>query len=181
MNKLFILIGILILVALGAFVYSGAKKTPVLGEQIATFDACVAAGYPVMESYPAQCKTPDGTTFIQDIGNETMMTDVIRIKTPRPHMTIQSPIRISGEARGTWYFEASFPVKLLDANDTVLAQVPAQAQDEWMTKEFVPFEAKLLFTTPQTKTGTLVLEKDNPSGLPEYSAQLRVPIRFTNE
>jgi putative hemolysin len=30
------------------------------------FDSCVSAGYPVLESYPAQCKTPDGRTFTQE-------------------------------------------------------------------------------------------------------------------
>ena len=36
------------------------------GFGIASFEECVAAGYPVMESYPRQCRTPDGTLFIED-------------------------------------------------------------------------------------------------------------------
>ena len=34
--------------------------------QVKTFDQCAAAGYPVMESYPRQCRTPDGRTFVSD-------------------------------------------------------------------------------------------------------------------
>lgn len=30
---------------------------------IESYDDCVAAGYPIMESYPEQCSTPDGRTF----------------------------------------------------------------------------------------------------------------------
>ena len=30
---------------------------------ITSFDECVAAGYPVMESYPPQCRVPGGPTF----------------------------------------------------------------------------------------------------------------------
>src|SRR3989344_4611223 len=30
---------------------------------ITSFEECVAAGYPVAESYPEQCMTPDGRTF----------------------------------------------------------------------------------------------------------------------
>ena len=30
---------------------------------IATFEECVAAGYPVMEIYPEQCRVPGGVTF----------------------------------------------------------------------------------------------------------------------
>src|SRR3989344_2601372 len=36
------------------------------GFGIASFEECVAAGYPVMESYPSQCRTPDGTLFVED-------------------------------------------------------------------------------------------------------------------
>jgi hypothetical protein len=31
---------------------------------IDSFEECAAAGYPVMESYPRQCRTPDGRTFV---------------------------------------------------------------------------------------------------------------------
>ena len=30
-----------------------------------SFDECVAAGYPVMESYPRQCATPGGRNFVE--------------------------------------------------------------------------------------------------------------------
>ncbi|MDP3645643.1 MAG: hypothetical protein Q8R25_00995 [bacterium] len=32
--------------------------------QIASYEECVAAGNPIMESYPTQCRTPDGRTFV---------------------------------------------------------------------------------------------------------------------
>lgn len=34
--------------------------------QITNFNACADAGYPVMESYPRQCRTPNGTLFVED-------------------------------------------------------------------------------------------------------------------
>lgn len=34
---------------------------------ILTFEDCAAAGYPVMESYPEQCRTPDGRLFVRVI------------------------------------------------------------------------------------------------------------------
>ncbi|MEW6723053.1 MAG: hypothetical protein AB1324_07355, partial [Candidatus Micrarchaeota archaeon] len=37
-----------------------------LPPEINSFDDCVDAGYPVMESYPRQCRTPDGRTFISE-------------------------------------------------------------------------------------------------------------------
>lgn len=146
---------------------------------VSNFEECVEAGYPVLESYPPQCKTPDGKTFAQDIGNELDKLDLIRLESPRPNQVVSSPMLIKGEARGNWYFEASFPAKLLDANGNQLAIMPIQAKGEWMTTDFVPFEATMTFPTPTTSTGTLILEKDNASGLPEYDDKLIVPVRFS--
>lgn len=38
-------------------------------QQITNFDQCAAAGYPVMESFPEQCATPDGRSFTRDLPN----------------------------------------------------------------------------------------------------------------
>jgi len=40
-------------------------------EEITNFEECVAAGYPILESYPRQCKTPDGRTFTGEIDETT--------------------------------------------------------------------------------------------------------------
>ena len=103
----------------------------------------------------------------------------ITVATPVANSLVTSPLSITGTARGTWYFEASFPVQLLDASGTVIAEHYASAQGEWMTENFVPFSDTLVFT-PQTPgtTGTLVLKRDNPSGLPENDAEVRIPVRF---
>lgn len=104
--------------------------------------------------------------------------DLIVLDQPQPNDIVSSPLTITGEARGGWYFEATFPVKILDANGILLGQHFATAQGEWMTENLVPFEAELSFSDPVTETGTLVLEKANPSGLPENADQLRIPVRF---
>ena len=109
---------------------------------------------------------------------ETRATGQIRVSAPIPNAVVQSPLQVQGAARGSWYFEASFPVRLLDANGMVIAEEPATAQGDWMTDNFVPFDVELSFVTPTTDTGTLVFEKDNPSGLPQNAATLSVPVRF---
>jgi hypothetical protein len=105
-------------------------------------------------------------------------TNMVRVFTPLSGATISSPLVVRGEARGNWFFEASFPVRLIDADGRELAVAPAQAGGDWMTEEFVPFEVTLTFATSATETGTLILEKDNPSGLPENADEVRVPVRF---
>ncbi len=93
-----------------------------------------------------------------------------------PGDTVTSPLVVTGEAAG-WYFEASFPVRLLDSDGNEIAVTPAQAQGDWMTADFVPFQATLTFTTA-SQTGMLVLQKDNPSGEPQNDASLWIPVQF---
>jgi hypothetical protein len=178
MKSLFIGIFLVVLLAVAA-ILMGLNETG--DSSINSYEECVARGYPVLESYPPQCKTRDGKSFAQDIGNELELTDTIRMTTPRPQTIVGSPLTIEGEARGTWFFEASFPVKLVDANETVIVEHYATAQGEWMTEAFVPFTTTLSFPTPETATGTLILMRDNPSGLPEHDQELRLPVRFNLE
>jgi len=191
MKKIIVIfiVGLAVILAAGGVVYylKFYQETPPVNNQnqnvpvvtVTNFEECVAAGNPVMESYPRQCRAGD-KNFIEYIGNELEKTNLIRIDSPRPNTIITSPLEITGEARGTWYFEASFPVKLLDGNGNNIPLSPPyiMATAEWMTENFVPFRATLEFIAPTTATGTLILEKDNPSGLPENDDSLIVPVRF---
>lgn len=175
-GKPFWVVGLAMVLVVAGALYWYEGKDPL--KAVNSFDECAEAGYPILESYPPQCKTPDGRTFAEDIGNELEKQDLIRISNPRPNQTVESPITITGEARGYWFFEALFPVKLLDGNGNTIASGIAQAEGEWMTEDFVPFKAELTFSQPTTSNGTLVLEKDNPSGLPENADELKVPVRL---
>jgi hypothetical protein len=104
--------------------------------------------------------------------------EMVRVEAPMPGDLIASPVVVRGEARGNWYFEASFPVRVFDALGRELGVGVAQAQGEWMTEEFVPFEVIVSFTNPETPTGYILLIKDNPSGLPEFDDQVLVPVKF---
>lgn len=97
---------------------------------------------------------------------------------PSPNEIVSSPIIASGQARGFWFFEASFPVKLFDENGALLAVGIAQADGDWMTEDLVPFNVKIEFIAPSSAKGALVFERDNPSGMPENSQEIRIPIRF---
>lgn len=121
---------------------------------------------------------PKEVTFV---GNELEKADLIRLDTPRPNQVVSSPLVIRGQARGYWFFEASFPVVLTNWDGLIIAEGIATAQSEWMTEEFVPFEATLEFIVDEnsySNKGTLILRKDNPSGLPEYDDALEIPVVF---
>lgn len=108
------------------------------------------------------------------------LADMIRVTSPAAKSAVTSPLHIDGEARGSWYFEASFPVSLVDGDGNTIAQGVASAQGDWMTSDFVPFTADLTFNAASlsgaARNATLVLKKDNPSGDPARDASLEVPV-----
>ena len=68
---------------------------------------------------------------------------------------------------------------LVNWDGLIIAEGHAEAQSDWMTEEFVPFKAVLTFNAPAYKNyGTLILRKDNPSGLPEHDDALEIPVLF---
>lgn len=121
--------------------------------------------------------------------------DLIRVSDPKKEQTISSPLMIEGEARGTWYFEATFPVTLVDWDGRIIAEHYAEAQGgpdaevgaNWMTEDFVPFKATLEFESPYKpgdpdfmKRGAVILRKSNPSGLPEHDDALEFTVFFSS-
>lgn len=110
--------------------------------------------------------------------NVASKADLIRVTSPRLNTQVASPMLVQGEARGTWFFEATFPVTLLAEDGTVLTETYATALGDWMTEDFVPFEATVPYSAGTATSGTLVLKKANASGLPEFDDELRVPVRF---
>lgn len=144
---------------------------------VTNFFECVDGGNPIMESYPRQCRH-ENTTFVEYIGNGIEKTDLIRVATPRPNQVVSSPLLIEGSAVGPWFFEGDFPIKLLDESGNLLATSIAVASKDWMVEDFVEFISEMEFSIPESKSGILIFEKDNPSDLEEYDDSLWIPILF---
>ncbi|MGE5392478.1 MAG: Gmad2 immunoglobulin-like domain-containing protein [Candidatus Saccharibacteria bacterium] len=179
MNNKYIRILILLIVAAAIIYFVPQKaKSPTNSNnskpaEITDFRTCADAGFPVLETMPAQCAAPDGRVFVDDTQESEVVVD-----SPTFGATVSSPLRISGRARGSWFFEASLPATLKDENGKVLAQSPMRAQGDWMTGDFVNFSGSLEFEQPATEYGVLIIEKDNPSGLPQNDAAFVVPVKF---
>ncbi|HEY5383362.1 MAG TPA: Gmad2 immunoglobulin-like domain-containing protein [Candidatus Paceibacterota bacterium] len=129
---------------------------------------------PNMAEAPAPSTTsPATTTATSDV------SELILVSNPTPNQHISSPLGITGKARGNWYFEATFPIELIDANGKVIAQGAGRALSDWTTTDFVPFSTTLSFPAqPAGSRGTLVLTNDNPSGDPTKQKELDVPVQF---
>jgi len=175
---------VLLLVAGVAYWYNNRMSS------VTNFTECAEAGNPIMESYPRQCKTQDGQMFKEDIGNELEKDDLVRVSEPRPNTTVTSPLTVKGMARGNWFFEATFPVVVVDWDEKIIGEGYATAEKDpatggvnWMTTEFVPFTATVEFGTGRFQgnysgRGVLILKKSNASGLPEHNDALEIPVRF---
>jgi len=139
-------------------------------DDVTSYEECVEMGYDVTDG---ACTTPDGRTFHSQ---EPAEVDV-RLEVPAPHTVITNTVEITGEARGTWYFEGIFSILLLDDDGETVAQTNAEAEGEWMTEDWVPFEAAITIPSDTlSQSGTLVLQKANPSGLPQNEEEVHIPI-----
>lgn len=81
-------------------------------------------------------------------------------------------VTIVGQAVGNWFFEASFPVEILDNANNVIGQGIAEAQTDWMVVTMVPYVAVITLNAPYSGPATVVLHKDNPSGEPVNDASV---------
>jgi hypothetical protein len=88
----------------------------------------------------------------------------IQIEKPQDNDTVSSPLEIDGQAKGGWFFEGQFPVRLIGKNGEVIAAAQAKALGDWTKEDPVPFRAILEFSAPTAVSATLVLAQDDPSG-----------------
>ena len=102
--------------------------------------------------------------------------DLIKVELPFPGSVTGKDFSVIGQARGFWFFEASFPIELRDANNKLLYTAIATAEGDWMTENFVPFRAEIKAPTSYIGPATMILRKDNASGLPEHDASISFPI-----
>lgn len=114
---------------------------------------------------------------------ESSSEEQVRISEPDEGETIDTTegLTITGEARETWFFEGVFSVKLVDMGGNLLAQTTAVAMDDWMTTDWVSFEATFdPFGLGEVTEGKLLFEKANASGLPENDDSFEITVKFGN-
>ncbi len=106
------------------------------------------------------------------------LNDLLRVENPVAGELITSPLEITGEARGYWFFEAEATAELLDGNLQKISETNTTAIGEWMTEDWVPFSGTMAFEKPATENGFLVLHKANASGFKEHEMSDTIPVKF---
>lgn len=106
-------------------------------------------------------------------------TDKPLILYPSKNEKIASPLFVKGIAPSGWLFEGQLIVKLLDEKKKVIGQGVAKEEKPgtWSSGEPVAFEGNIPFSTT-AKSGFVVIENDNPSGLPENQKMYEIPVNF---
>ncbi|TSC69383.1 MAG: hypothetical protein G01um101456_221 [Parcubacteria group bacterium Gr01-1014_56] len=143
---------------------------------IAVVIAIALAGFIAFSFLSPQTAVAPDTT---DNNGVPTSNENLSVTSPAPKAAIASPVTITGSALGTYYFEASFPIDILDENKNIVGQGHAEAQSDWMTESLVPFVAIVTFTsTGAGKSGFIRLKNDNPSGDPIRDKYFDLPIAF---
>ncbi len=104
--------------------------------------------------------------------------DSIRVEQPVSDAGVNSPMTISGKARGSWFFEGQFFSELVTQSGSTVATTTLTTSENWMTEDFVPFSGEIEFEAPNVEEGKLLLKKANPSGLKENEEIVSVPVKF---
>jgi hypothetical protein len=165
----------LIIVVLIGFAYIHFTKEPLQVACPADAQIC-SDGSSVGRTGPSCTFAPCPEVTENKYQDETIIIDA-----PELNNVVTSPVQITGQAKGTYFYEGSFPIMITDSNDQIIGEGTATAEGDWTTESFVPFAATITYVLPQgstSKEGRLVLQNDNPSGIPENAIRRVVPIIF---
>lgn len=118
-----------------------------------------------------------GKTKYLAVEGKKLFESPIFVEFPARGSAIRLPLSASGLARGSWFFEASFPIILKDASGKEAAVGQARAVGDWMTADYVRFSA-VIEAKEAVAAGPaeLIFKKDNPSGLIENDYFFRMPV-----
>ncbi len=183
LNMILVILAVLLVAAAGSFgVYEWQhnkvndlnSKLSSLNSRVANLNNQVAA---LSNQLNIACK-PSGSAVCNKYTYYSVGGVSLLIFTPLRNETITNPVEVVGEVPGDWSFEAQFPVLLKDSTGAIIFHSTAHVIGNWMTSQLVPFSAELSYTGSRTGSGTIVIQKDNPSGLAKNTDSLSIPIRF---
>lgn len=147
---------------------------------VTSFDECVSAGNPVMESFPRQCRDEAGNLFTeefselpprQDVGDASPQENIawIEITSPTPGRAVMSPLEVTGVLLAPLGTTSAPALRLIDETGGVISENTAIATTI-MPDGNLSFSATLSWTTVATGTGTLIASDER--------GEFTVPVSF---
>lgn len=139
-------------------------------------DVAHPSGQPTNISKAISTKAPGHANA--QLAPRAPLSERVAVLVPTHNQTVSQTFTVSGKAPGAWYFEASFPIQVRDQNERVIGRAHGNAQGDWMTTDLVSFSATVNIEGNYQGLATLILLRDNPSGLPENDDSVSIPIRI---
>lgn len=176
-------IAIIVVIVVASMVARKPAATPVVpttgSSSTAPAASAPTASAPATSSGSIVIHVKKGGLAVWYSAPTTTVASEIHIDNPPADTTATSPMSVSGQARGSWFFEGTMPIFLTDAKGRILAQSTVRAQSDWMTDGPVPFLGKLTFPRqPTGSTGAFVIRNDNPSGMAANQKQVEILVTF---
>ena len=127
---------------------------------------------------PVATTTPNVPVVVAapDISVTEPLSAKVAVMTPKPDAHVGHTFDIEGKAPGGWFNEAQFPMQVRDKDENVIGRARGGAQGEWMTEKLVVFKATMHIEETYHGPATLILLKDNPSGLPEIDDSTSIQL-----
>jgi len=141
--------------------------------------------YVVIEASPTSSQSSVQKENHEEFGTQSVLPEqlqgnsLIKIDVPEMGESVASAISVSGQAKGQWFFEASAPVTVTNWNGLIIGEGFIEAEGDWMTEEFVPFNGEIVYLQEPdsySATGTVIFMRANPSGLPENDAAVEITV-----
>ena len=152
--------------------------SPLLKTAAAVFIIAVIISFWVSmrQSGAGQDKKTDTASSIIDHSSGGL----IDLTSPVAGARVSSPLIVKGTASGSWFFEGSFPVEVLDSDRAVIGKGLATSTFDWMTTGFIPFRATISIDKKPLpgSHGSILLKRDNPSGDAANDQSIEVPVIF---
>lgn len=153
--------------------YGQKPPLPAGAPQPLTFTEC-ARYFAVKDTTPRSCTNGAGTTLVEDLGNSVELAKEIELTSPRPNDIIASPVKIRGQALGSWYDGSTVEVRVLDIYRNEIAKGEANTAAYTNQIKFAPFEGVVTFTKPVFgTTGSVVIVNKS-----DDSISLEIPVVF---
>src|SRR3989338_10988074 len=76
----------------------------------------------VLFAMPARVEAPTATSTPPTATSTLPLSARVVVTSPKPNATVGNTFVVSGQAPGPWYFEASFPIKIVDKDNNFIGQ-----------------------------------------------------------
>lgn len=140
---------------------------------------------PIRKTYSNACEADKAGAEIiaegscPEIHRTGNTADRVEIISPLAGSSVDSPIEIQTRLPGNWLFEASAPVVLTNRDGLIIAEGTITTPDDRMTTDLVVATGSISFELDPdsySDQGYLILQKANPSGLPENDEAVEIPV-----